>query len=156
MPSATLLPPVIFFFQEMYGLSMSKMRSMDNQPVIKSQRFILRCKVRNLRKIREPKEAEPFFLPSSWMLLLNWALDCRLCTHMLHYTFRQQTSGSRAVWWNSWPHIQGSQRCCGSGESQLVCIPRGLGEHEPAQLSSTSKVLGCAELEQRLEHLWVT
>lgn len=63
MPSASLLPSV-FCFQEMYSLSMSKMRIMENQPLLKSQRFILRYKV-NLRKIREWQEAEPFFLPSS-------------------------------------------------------------------------------------------
>lgn len=61
----------------------------------------------------------------------------------LHYRFRQQTWVSRAVWWNSWPCIQGSQRCCGSGESQLVCIPWALGKLEPAQLSFTSSVGLC-------------
>lgn len=49
IPATALLPSVIFF-QEMYSLSMSRMRSMDNQPVLNSQRFILSCKP-NLRKL---------------------------------------------------------------------------------------------------------
>lgn len=76
----------------MYSLSMSKMRRVDNQPVLKLQRFILRCKV-NLMKFRKPKEAEPYFLPSSWMLLVNQALDCRLCSFITDSGSKLQAPG---------------------------------------------------------------
>lgn len=61
VPAAALLPSVIFC-QGMYSLSMSKMKSTDNQPVLKLQRFILSCKA-NLRKSGRRRKQSPPFCP---------------------------------------------------------------------------------------------
>ena len=61
IPAAALLPSVIFFPGNVQPQQV-KMRSMDNQPVLKSQRFILSCKA-NLRKLGSRRKQSPPFCP---------------------------------------------------------------------------------------------
>lgn len=138
-----------FLFQGMYSLSMSEMRSMNNRPVLKSQRFILRGKV-NLRKIREPKEAEPFFLPSSWMLLLNQALDCRLCSFITDLGSKLESPGQFG---ETHGLVSRAHRDAVAQMSHsLFAFPEPWASWSQHS-SAPPAVLGCAELEQRLEHL---
>lgn len=148
IPAAALLPSVFFFLQEMYSHSMSKMRSMDNQPVLKSQRFILSCRA-NLRKLESQRKHSPPFCPFHGCSCRTgpWTAGCALICLITDSASKLQ---AWVVCWNSRPLIQGSWKCCASAESQPVCTPRAPGEHKPVRVSSTNKALGCAEPEQSL------